>query len=113
MMSTQHAIWSSAEESAFVGFLVEHRAEAGDGGNFKTGTFQKALGHIAPFHERGGAKNVKTLRNKWTSVRLSLFSMPTDSQVFIHSSARFITLSWRSSLSPAGFGVMTLVLASQ
>ncbi|PPQ97013.1 hypothetical protein CVT26_006439 [Gymnopilus dilepis] len=68
-MSPQHASWTSAEESAFVDFLFEHRAEAGDGGNFKATTFQKALTHIAPFFKRGAAKSVKNLRNKWNNFR--------------------------------------------
>jgi hypothetical protein len=67
-MVTQHAFWTSAEESAFVDFLVDNKAEAGDGGNFKTATYQGALGHVAPLYERGAAKTVKVLRNKWTAV---------------------------------------------
>ena len=34
------AVWTSCEEAALVDFLVENKAEAGDGGNFKNATFQ-------------------------------------------------------------------------
>jgi len=62
------AVWTSAEESAFVDFLVDHKAEAGDGGNFKTTTYQRVVGHLAPLRQRGAIKTVKACRNKWTAV---------------------------------------------
>jgi hypothetical protein len=42
------AIWTPAEETALVDFLVDNKAEAGDGGNFKKATFQRAANNIAP-----------------------------------------------------------------
>lgn len=68
------AIWTVREETAFIDFLVDNRAEAGDGGNFKTPTYQRAVAHISQLHERGAVKTVKTCRNKWTTVSPSILS---------------------------------------
>jgi len=64
------AIWTPREEAALVDFLVENKAEAGDGGNFKNVTFQRAALSIAPLHERGALKTVKSCQNKYAAVSL-------------------------------------------
>jgi len=64
------AIWTPAEETALVDFLVDNKAEAGDGGNFKKATFQRAANNVAPLRECGAAKTVKSCQNKWASVIL-------------------------------------------
>ncbi|KAF8815702.1 hypothetical protein BYT27DRAFT_7064918, partial [Phlegmacium glaucopus] len=61
--------WTLAEETAFIQFLVDHKSEGGDGATFKGPTYQKALAHISPLRERGPAKNIKSLQNKWTTFR--------------------------------------------
>ncbi|KAF8155441.1 hypothetical protein B0H34DRAFT_798629 [Crassisporium funariophilum] len=61
------AVWTSAKETAYVDFLVDHVAEAGNGGNFKMAMFQRAVSHLAPLIERGAVKTVKTCQNKWTA----------------------------------------------
>jgi len=70
------AIWTLAEETALVDFLVDNKAEAGDGGNFKKATFQRAMTSIAHLHERGAPKTVKSCQNKWASVSFQIFSVP-------------------------------------
>ena len=67
------AIWTAPEETALVEFLVNNKAEAGDGGNFKTSTFQQAVSHITTLHERGPIKTIKSTWSKWISVNLSTF----------------------------------------
>lgn len=64
------AQWTRKEEAAFVDFLVAHRAEAGDGCNFKAATFQRAAQSIAPLLQRGGPKTAKSCGNKYCAVRL-------------------------------------------
>ncbi|KAF8953420.1 hypothetical protein BDZ97DRAFT_1679534 [Flammula alnicola] len=63
------AYWTANEELAFVDFLVAHKAEAGDGSNFKAATFQKAAKHLAPMLERGAPKNAKSCGNKYCAFR--------------------------------------------
>lgn len=62
------AIWNDAETLAFVDYLWEHRAEAGDGGNFKDTTFNGAADHIAKHWTTGAAKTGKRCRTKWGGV---------------------------------------------
>ena len=61
------AIWTPVEETALVDFLVDNKAEAGDGGNFKKATFQRAANSIAPLCECGTAKTINNIQNKWTT----------------------------------------------
>jgi len=62
------ASWTPAEETAFVNYLYDHEAEAGDGGNFKSVTFQNALPTISPLWVKGAKKTVKRLQNKYSTV---------------------------------------------
>lgn len=61
-------VWTEAETTALVDYLVEHRAEAGDGGNFKAASFNNAAKHIAPLLNRGLVKTAKTIKTKWSGV---------------------------------------------
>ena len=66
--STERADWNDAETTAFVEYLWEHRAEGGDGGNFKDVTFRAAAEHIADKLTAGPTKTPKRCKTKWTSV---------------------------------------------
>ncbi|KAF5312245.1 hypothetical protein D9619_003790 [Psilocybe cf. subviscida] len=66
---SNNASWSLREEASFLNFLIDHRAEAGDGCNFKKATMQQAAQHIQPLHVRGGAKTQQTCKNKFTAFR--------------------------------------------
>jgi len=61
------AVWIPSEETSFINFLLDNKSEAGDGGNFKTATYQWAVTHIAPLHEKG---IVKACQNKWSAVSI-------------------------------------------
>jgi len=62
------ASWTPAEETAFVNYLYDHKAEAGDGGNFKIVTFQNAFPIISPLWVKDAKKIVKGLQNKYSMV---------------------------------------------
>src|SRR6266700_269493 len=62
------AVWTTKEEASLIAFLVDHKAEAGDGGSFKATTFQKAAKHLAPMLKCGAAKNAKSCSNKYGAV---------------------------------------------
>jgi hypothetical protein len=62
------AVWSSEETTAFVNYLHENLAKAGDGGNFKPTTFTSAAGAIAPLLKLGPQKTDKMCKTKWLSV---------------------------------------------
>ena len=60
--------WSLAEEKAMISFLVTHRAEAGDGYNFKESSWSKVADHLRPMRTEGGVKTGKKCKEKWTWV---------------------------------------------
>ena len=59
------ARWNEAEETAFLDFLIEHKAEAGDGGIPKAATFNAAAVAIAPLRIGGAPKTGKMCRTKF------------------------------------------------
>ncbi|KAF5309877.1 hypothetical protein D9619_010561 [Psilocybe cf. subviscida] len=65
----QKAHWTPKEEQALLEFFVEHKSEAGDGGNFKQATFRQAALHLAPLHVRGTRKVGKNCANKYSYFR--------------------------------------------
>jgi hypothetical protein len=64
----QRASWSIEDEDALIQFLVEHRAEAGNGFNFKTKTFNAASIVVNAMRTKGGTKTWRVCKNKWTQV---------------------------------------------
>ncbi|KJA25659.1 hypothetical protein HYPSUDRAFT_134332 [Hypholoma sublateritium FD-334 SS-4] len=63
------AIWTLAEEATLLDFLVENKAEAGDGGNFKQVMFQQAIESIKPLFKCRASKTMKSCQNKWAMFR--------------------------------------------
>ncbi|TFK22797.1 hypothetical protein FA15DRAFT_671125 [Coprinopsis marcescibilis] len=63
------ASWTSAEETALLEFLVDHKSEAGDNGMFKLATFEKAAASIADLLTKGTVKTAKVCQNKYSAFR--------------------------------------------
>jgi hypothetical protein len=63
------AFWTADDEQALVEFLKKHKAEAGDGANFKQTTWVAAAADMAKHTSRGAPKNAKSCLTKWTRVR--------------------------------------------
>jgi hypothetical protein len=63
------AIWTTDEEAAFLSFLLDNKAAAGDGG-FRPTTYNAAVIHLSEKFpmQTGGHKVVQSCRRKWTSV---------------------------------------------
>jgi hypothetical protein len=55
----EEVLWSEQEVTEPVNYLYEHRSEAGDGENFKAGTFKTATNHITPYLLQGPPKTAK------------------------------------------------------
>ncbi|KAF8580955.1 hypothetical protein K439DRAFT_1355590, partial [Ramaria rubella] len=60
--------WGAGSLEALVHFLVEHKAEAGDGGNFTEATWTKVAAMLVPYYVRGAVKTPKACRQKWIRV---------------------------------------------
>jgi hypothetical protein len=64
-----HAFWTQDDEDQLIDFLLDHRAAAGDRGNFKEVTFQALSALLTPLVTKGGPKTVRACQNKWNAVR--------------------------------------------
>ncbi|KAG6874731.1 hypothetical protein C0992_006807 [Termitomyces sp. T32_za158] len=62
-------IWTSEDEKKFLDLLLERKASAGDGGNFKETCFQEVSDILTALVTRGGPKTVKACQNKWSQLR--------------------------------------------
>jgi hypothetical protein len=60
------AHWTTSDEAALIDFLVEHKAEAGDGFTFKGPIWKAAAVHIVAYNVRGNPKTDHVCKNKWT-----------------------------------------------
>ncbi|KAH9933725.1 uncharacterized protein B0H18DRAFT_981763 [Fomitopsis serialis] len=65
----EKAHWTDADVSTFLQVLKEHKAEAGDGGNFKAPTFKKASGELEKCRTKGAVKTWTSCRNKYAKLR--------------------------------------------
>ena len=71
--------WSEEDESAFVDFLIIHKAEAGDGLNFKPSVWAAAAQHMWPFTMKGGSKDASQCKAKWGRVCHNYFGYFAES----------------------------------
>jgi hypothetical protein len=62
------AHWFTSNEAALIEFLITHKAEVGDGFNFKDVTWTAAAAHMVAYTERGDPKTAGVCKNKWARV---------------------------------------------
>jgi len=109
-MANPAAIWTDADESALLVFLLDHRAEVGDGANFKQTTWNEASIKLGERPFKGGPKTANSCKNKWAKVsgnEASIFMLINWS---LHSLRRRSTLSRVSCHNPASHGTQHTVL---
>ena len=76
------AYWSTQDETALLNYLLEHKAEAGDGGNFKEAVFEGARAALQSARRtdaKGAPKTLSSCKSKWSRVRNH-----TSGTVFFH-----------------------------
>ncbi|KIK19919.1 hypothetical protein PISMIDRAFT_106746 [Pisolithus microcarpus 441] len=61
------ASWNDTEVCVLIHYLHQHRAKAGDNGNFKSSTYHSTIQHIAQHLTSGPMKTAAMVRNKWLS----------------------------------------------
>ena len=66
--TSEKAQWNDTEVVQLLDFLFTHRAEAGEGTNFKNKTFNGAATHVVPYLTHGPPKTAKRCKTKWASV---------------------------------------------
>ncbi|KAJ6606936.1 hypothetical protein B0H10DRAFT_1956732 [Mycena sp. CBHHK59/15] len=70
VLPTRKAHWTLDDETAFIGYVWDHRAEGGDGCNFKMSpTWNGAAWFLNESITKGGAKNGKGCKGKWAAFK--------------------------------------------
>ena len=64
----EKASWNEEETTALINYLILHKAEAGDGANFKDATFRAVADSIAHLRTAGASKTAKMCKTKWAGV---------------------------------------------
>jgi hypothetical protein len=64
------ASWNTAEENAMIDYLVEHKAEAGDGCHFKDTTWTKVAECLQSLRTEGGVKTAKKCKESSNTCHL-------------------------------------------
>ena len=71
-MPRQQSRWSDNETRSLIDFLLQHKAEAGDGANFKAATWNAAAAAMAKTPtEKGIPKSATSCQSRWG--RVSIF----------------------------------------
>ncbi|KAJ7101155.1 hypothetical protein C8R44DRAFT_747352 [Mycena epipterygia] len=68
LLDAGDAIWLHANDKHLLQWLVEHRAEGGDAGNFKPKTFRGAMPGLEEIRAQGGPKTLKSCQQKYASL---------------------------------------------
>jgi hypothetical protein len=82
-VAKERAYWSADDEIFFATFLLEHKAEAGDGANFKNKTFADAGKELDARKKKGGSKTVDACKSKWSRVRNSISILVSNNGTFL------------------------------
>ena len=62
------AFWTQDNEVALINYLINHKSEAGNGGNFKTNVFVGASQELTKTVSCGGLKTPAACKSKWAWV---------------------------------------------
>jgi hypothetical protein len=95
LASEGRAIWTILEEEALISFLHKHKAEAGDGLNFKGATWTAAAEEMRQYTTKGGVKGASACRTKFTRV-CTYFCQQNTLFILYYSSERHSTPSTNS-----------------
>jgi hypothetical protein len=78
------AHWTTADETELIDFILDHKAEGGDGLNFKAATWTAAAKLLDTQRTKGGIKTSLACKNKFANVRRQpLFLSYFRSQIYI------------------------------
>ena len=67
------SIWTFEDETCLIRFLLDHRAEAGNGANFKTSLWNAAGDELSKHVIKGGPKTAASCKSKWDRVSIDCF----------------------------------------
>ncbi|KAF8572678.1 hypothetical protein K439DRAFT_1271508, partial [Ramaria rubella] len=64
----EKAIWTPEDERALICLLINHKAEAGEGGNFDKTTWVAVLKAMMDHFFSGGIKSLEACKTRWVKV---------------------------------------------
>ncbi|KAK7034105.1 hypothetical protein R3P38DRAFT_3496352 [Favolaschia claudopus] len=67
--TTGDAVWLLQDQENLLSYLVDHVADAGDGGNFRAATFRGAAIYMESSRTKGGPKTAKSCESKYRELR--------------------------------------------
>ena len=70
--STERCHWNPSDDAALISFLLDHKAEAGDGGSFKANIWNAAAVEMLKHTTKGGVKIASKCKAKYVAVRFQL-----------------------------------------
>jgi hypothetical protein len=65
----RRAVWSDQDERILLEYLIDHKAEAGDGCSFKQTTWQGVVKALEKVPSQGAPKDVNACTSKFKKVR--------------------------------------------
>jgi hypothetical protein len=77
-----HCQWTDVDEEELVQFLVDQKATAGDGANFKKVTWTAAAAHMRNITTKGAVKTLDACKSKWNRVKRSILCLQCTNRVF-------------------------------
>ena len=70
--STERCHWNPSDDAALISFLLDHKAEARDGGNFKANIWNAAAVEMLKHTTKGGVKVASKCKAKYVAVCFQL-----------------------------------------
>jgi hypothetical protein len=70
--STERCHWGPSADAALISFLLDHKAEAGDGGSFKPNIWNAAAVKMLKHTTKGGIKIASKCKAKYVAVHFQL-----------------------------------------
>ena len=101
---TAKANWSLNDETSFINYIADHKAEAGDGMKFKTSFWNGAADLMKAHTEAGGPKTAAACSSKWDRVHITLIA--PKNLTFFSSSKSLTTSSLHSKSYQGSAGMM-------
>ncbi|KAF8060959.1 hypothetical protein FPV67DRAFT_1631942 [Lyophyllum atratum] len=67
--TSKKAAWTHADTTHFLEYLIEHKSEAGDGGNFKVATWRACAAHLNETLTKGAQKTYLSCKGKYRTLK--------------------------------------------
>ena len=70
LTAPKKALWTDREEDELIAFLSGEKVDMEPNNTYREPVYGEALTKVRPFHSKGVLKDIKSIKVKWTSVRI-------------------------------------------